>query len=87
MKVVEELEGPLNPAERADMVVYLLDMIDHWNAGIDRHRAYEQSDQFTIDQFTDRRNSYVEQLAILLQRYGLEFRPMPTNPADQRQAA
>lgn len=87
MRVVEELEGPQSPEERAELIVYLIDMIEHWNAGIARHRSYAEPDLFTIDQFTERRNAYVEQLAILLQRYGLEFRPMQTTPPDQRQAA
>lgn len=48
MQIVEELEGPLTPEERAGMIINLLEMIDHWNAGIERHLSYDEPDQFTL---------------------------------------
>ncbi len=69
------------------MVVNLLEMIDHWNAGIERHLSYDKPDQTTIDEFTDRRNSYVEQLALLLQKYGIIVQLPTVGPAGRQQAA
>lgn len=75
MRIVEEVEAPISPEERASLVVHLMEMIDHWNAGIARHESYPEPDRATVSEFTDRRDSYVQQLAILLQGYGLNFQP------------
>lgn len=69
------------------MIVNLLEMIDHWNAGIDRHPSYDEPDQFTIAEFTDRRNGYVEQLALLLRKHGVIVQLPSSGPADQQRAA
>ena len=87
MQIVEELEGPLTPEEQAGLIVNLLEMIDHWNAGIERHLSYDEPDQFTITEFTDRRNSYIEQLALLLQKHGVVVQLPSSGPADGQQAA
>lgn len=87
MQIVEELEGPLTPEERAGMVVNLLEMIDHWNAGIERHLSYAEPDQFTINEFADRRNSYIEQLALLLRKYGVVVQLPSPGLSGQQQAA
>lgn len=70
---------PATPHERAERIEQLLELIEHWNAGITRHQSYPDPDLFTIEQFTDRRNKYVGQLALLLNQYGLVVQ-MPTAP-------
>lgn len=87
MQIVEELDGPITPEEQAGMIVNLLGMIDHWNAGIDRHLSYDEPDQFTITEFTDRRNSYIEQLALLLQKHGVVVQLPLSRPTGQQRAA
>lgn len=87
MQIVEELEGPLTPEERAGMIINLLEMIDHWNAGIERHLSYDEPDQFTITEFTDRRNSYIAQLALLLQKYGVVVQLPSSGQSGRQQAA
>ena len=72
---------PTTPHERAELIEHLLELIEHWNAGIARHQSYPDPDLFTIEQFTDQRNKYIGQLALLLNQYGLVVQ-MPTT-ADQ----
>jgi hypothetical protein len=63
-------------------------MIDYWNAGIAQHRADPEPDWATIDTFTDRRNIYIGQLALLLQPFEVEVKPLPARvDAAQRIAA
>ena len=73
---------PTTPQERADMVVFLLEMIEHWNAGISRHQSYPEPDLFTIEQFTDQRNTYIGQLALVMNQYGLAVQ-LSAAPSDQ----
>ena len=70
---------PTTPHERAELIEHLLELIEHWNAGIARHQLYPEPDLFTIEQFTDQRNKYIGQLALLLNQYGLVVQ-MPNTP-------
>ncbi|AQG78621.1 hypothetical protein [Spirosoma montaniterrae] len=87
MQVEDILDDlPTTPHERAELIEQLLEMIEHWDAGIKRHESYPERDEFTIDQFTDQRNKYIAQLAVLLNQYGLIVQ-MPTQPTTGRLAA
>lgn len=70
---------PATPQARADLITDLLEMIEHWNTGINRHKSYPEPDWFTIEQFTDQRNKYIGQLALLLNHYGVVVQ-LPTPP-------
>lgn len=88
MQIEEILDDlPATPAGRADLIAQLLEMIDHWNAGISRHQSYPDPDLGTIEEFTEVRNTYIGQLALLLDQHGLVLQmPTPPQPA-QRLAA
>ena len=77
----------LSHEERNEWILNLIEMIDHWNAGIERHLSCDQPDQFTIDQFTEKRNEYVNQLATLMHTFGLDVKQLPVNLLDSKQAA
>lgn len=71
---------PATPHERAELIEHLLELIEHWDTGIARHQSYPDPDLFTIEQFTDQRNKYIGQLALLLNQYGLVVQlPVPPN--------
>lgn len=72
---------PTTPQERSDVIISLLEMIDHWNAGITRHQSYPEPDQATIVEFTDMRNTYIGQLAVVMNYYGVTIQ-LPTPPAN-----
>lgn len=77
---------PTTPQERAELIEHLLEMIEHWSAGIKRHESYPERDEFTIEQFTEQRNKYIGQLALLLNQYGLVVQ-LPNQPATGQLAA
>lgn len=62
---------PTTPHERAELIEHLLEMIERVNQSIQRHESYPERDTLAIEQFSDRRNKYVGQLALLLNQYGL----------------
>ena len=74
--VLDELPTP--PHERAEVIEYLLGMIERMNQAIQRHESYPERDELTIEGFTDRRNKYVGQLALLINQYGLVVQLPPT---------
>ena len=86
MRLVEELEGTIAPDERAELIVGLLEMIDRWNAVLDKHHADPDPDRVAIREITDRRNSYVEQLALLLHQYRVEVQLPKRGMSEQQQA-
>jgi hypothetical protein len=71
MQVEDILDDlPTTLKERAELIEHLLEMIEHWNAGIRRHESYPERDECTIEQFPKQRNKYIGQLSILLNQYG-----------------
>lgn len=70
---------PTTVTGQAELIAHLLEMIDHWNAGIARHESYPEPDLSTIEGFTKRRNTYVGQLALLLNQHGVIVQ-LPTAP-------
>jgi hypothetical protein len=77
---------PTTPEGRADLIAQLLEMIDHWNAGINRHQSYPDPDLGTIAEFMEVRNTYVGHLALLLNQHGLVLQ-LPTPPQPDRRLA
>jgi hypothetical protein len=81
MQIEDILDGlPQTTHERAELMEYLLEMVEHWNAGIKRHESYPERDEFTIEQFTEQRDKYLGQLALLLNQYGLVVQ-LPASPS------
>lgn len=88
MQVEDILDDlPTTPHERAEVAAGLLEMIERLNQSIQRHESYtDDRDELAIEQFTERRNKYVGQLALLLNQYGLVVQ-LPTPPANTRRLA
>ncbi|GAB2562408.1 hypothetical protein [Spirosoma areae] len=70
---------PTTPHERAELIEHLLEFIERMNGAIQRHESYPERDNLAIEQFTDQRNKYIGQLALLLNQYGLVVQ-MPNAP-------
>lgn len=92
MRVEDILDDlPTTPHERAEVVAGLVEMIERLNATILRHQMRPDPDLFTIEQFTERRNKYVGQLAVVLNLYGVIVLPgaipLPTLPTTGTQVA
>ena len=77
---------PTTPEERADMVGGLIERIERLNLAIERHQSYPDPDLGTIDGFTEVRNTYAGQLAILLKPLGLLLQ-LPTPPQTAQRLA
>lgn len=88
MQIDEILDDfPTTPDEQTDLIIGLIERIEHWNAGIRRHRLLDEPDRLSIQEFTHRRDKYVGQLAVVLNRYGLIVLPgtVPLNPPYESQ--
>lgn len=89
MQIVQELEaeGGLTPQVRDGLLLSFLENIERLNKHIAWHQSFEEPDLFSIGEFSDRRDSYIEQIRLLMSHYGLEVKPLPTTPNARQQAA
>lgn len=74
MQLVEELEGPLAPDERAEMVSRCVELIEQTNNALAFHRQFAEPDLLAIEQYTELRQRYISELADLLQAIGVNVR-------------
>lgn len=75
--ILDDLPTTLH--ERAELIEHLLELIERMSGAIERHESYPERDNLAIEQFTDLRNKYVGQLALLLNQYGLVVQ-LPNTP-------
>ena len=81
MQINDILDEPMNAQERADAVVFLLEMIERMSGAIERHQSDPKPDQLAIEQFTDLRTNYIGQLALLMNQYGVNVQLTPSRQA------
>ena len=81
MQINDILDEQMNAQERADAVVFLLEMIERMSGAIERHQSYPEPDQLAIEQFTDQRSKYIGQLALLMNQYGVSVQLPPSRQA------
>lgn len=88
MQIVQELEaeGALTPSERDGLLLGFLESIERLNKHIAWHQSVDESNDLSIREFSDLRDSYIEQVRLLMNHYGLEVKPLPTPDARQQAA-
>ena len=90
MQIVQEMEadGALTPEIRDGLLLNFLEDIERLNKHIAWHQSLEKPDEFSIGEFSDRRDSYIEQVKLLRNYYGLDVKPLPSSnqPSQQRAA-
>ncbi|TAE22352.1 MAG: hypothetical protein EAZ91_23650 [Cytophagales bacterium] len=89
MQIVQELEaeGALTPENRDSLLLGLLEDIERLNKHIEWHRAQDEPSELSIGEFSRLRDTYIEQVKLLMSHYGLDVRPMPVTPGNRQQAA
>ncbi|MBC8151449.1 MAG: hypothetical protein H7Z72_00915 [Bacteroidetes bacterium] len=82
MQIVQELEaeGALTPSERDGLLLGFLESIERLNKHIAWHYSLEEPSDLSIREFSDLRDSYIEQVKVLMKHYGLDVKPLPTTP-------
>ena len=73
---------PTTLQEKAELIVFLLEMIERMGGAVERHLSYPEPDRLAIEQFTDQRNTYIGQLALVMNQYGLTVQ-LSATPFDQ----
>jgi hypothetical protein len=86
MRIIEEWQGTMSGQERDELLGGLLDAIEHINERLSFRHSLPEPDSFSIGEFNDLRNRYIEQLAMLLQRYGVDVKPLPVLPSHPQAA-
>ncbi|GAB3221170.1 hypothetical protein [Spirosoma arcticum] len=71
-QLIDADDLPKNAGQRTRMIARCADLIERTNMALDRHTARSQPDELAIEEYTELRERYVQELRELLQGLRLE---------------